>query len=96
MWRQTVCRSLDISFKLRHCTAHRHSHESNDACNSLPAALPTACDVQDLFERMCMAKRGGAGEFVACLIGSKDRVRLIFAGFPLETELQLTMPGKNV
>ncbi len=45
--------------------ATAQSHESNDACNSLPAALPTACDVPYPFERMCMAERGGGGEFVA-------------------------------
>lgn len=55
---------LWISHSHRATAQRIDSHESNDACNSLPAALPTACDVPNPFERMCMAERGGGGEFV--------------------------------
>lgn len=57
---------LWISHSHRATAQRIDSHESNDACNSLPAALvPTACDVQNPFGCMCMAERGGGGEFVA-------------------------------
>jgi len=82
---------LWISHSHRATAQRIDSHESNDACNSLPAALLTACDAQNPFECMCMAERRGGGEH---LFDWKQRKFLIDFSKVLMGNLQFSRPVK--